>query len=64
MAAWLGLFNACHVAGMAGPQRVAWPDGRATLRQPAVTVYMFAVIAEELQKEAARSSNDSQRQRH
>lgn len=34
------------------------------LRQPAVTVYMFAVIAEELQKEAARSSNDSQRQRH
>lgn len=54
VAAWLELFNACHVAGVAGPQRVAWPDGRSTLRQPAVTVYMFAVAAEELQKETQR----------
>lgn len=43
---WLQLWDACHTAGYAGPQLVAWPDGRPLIDQPRLTVEMFALVGE------------------
>jgi hypothetical protein len=51
-AAWVALHRACHRPGMSGPERVCWPDNEATVDQPALTLAVFGLVDDELQKEA------------
>lgn len=37
---WFG----CHVPGVSGPTRIAWPDGGSYLEQPEIVVSVFALI--------------------
>lgn len=59
---WVYLYLTCHSFVMGSPVRTQWPDGRSTLRQPAVTVQMFELIAEEIVKEQeAQRERDASR---
>jgi hypothetical protein len=37
--------------------RIAWPDGKSLLEQPAITVAMFAVISDQQMKAAKAGGN-------
>lgn len=50
------MFRASHIEGLAGRQRVAWPDGATTLEQYAVTVKMFEVIEAQMAAEAEHAN--------
>jgi hypothetical protein len=47
---------------MGSPLRMAWPDGRPLLEQPAIVVSVFSVIAEEIAKEQKAESERAKRQ--
>jgi hypothetical protein len=51
IAAWVRLWSECHDFVQGAPVRNGWPDGGATLAQPAVTVTMFRLIRDEYGKE-------------
>jgi hypothetical protein len=48
----MALWHGCHVAGFAGAQRIAWPDGKSLLEQPAITVAVFDMISDQQMKSA------------
>lgn len=48
---WLGLWAHCHANIWGSLVRLAWPDGRSLLEQPALLVAMFDLIREEAVKE-------------
>lgn len=49
---WWDIWQHCYVPGMAGMVRQAWPDGGGWQDQPAITVAMFDLIAEQVYLEA------------
>jgi len=55
---WWFLFMQSHAPnGMGGLARIAWPDGRSTLEQPALVVNLFTLMRERLLKHMERESN-------
>lgn len=51
MSSWVRLWSTCHAFVQGAPVRLAWPDGRSTLEQPAITVLMFDLIQGEFAME-------------
>ena len=47
---WVDLFNGCHTKGGFGAMQIAWPDGRSYLEQDNITVQMFRMIQEQIDK--------------
>ena len=47
---WVDLFNGCHTKGGFGATQFAWPDGGCYLDQENLTVQMFRLIQEQLNK--------------
>ena len=59
---WVRLWSTCHAFVQGAPVRLAWPDGRSTLRQPAVAVTMFDLIQGEFAAELeAQVKHDTKR---
>lgn len=52
--AWLELWFGCHTAGFGGASRLAWPDGKSLIEQPAITVKVFEMISDQMQKKEAQ----------
>lgn len=46
------LWQDCHTSGFGGPVRIAWPDGRSLLEQPAITVKVFEMISDQSTRSA------------
>jgi hypothetical protein len=46
------------VAGFGGPVRIAWPDGKSLLEQPAITVSVFDMITDQ-QLKASKAGGTS-----
>jgi len=64
VSAWVSLYKSCHSFVMGDAIMRGWPDGGTVLEQPAVTVTMFDVIAEEIGKEQeqeAKRAHDSRK---
>lgn len=53
MGQWLALFVPCINIIEGSVARAAWPDGKALLDQPALTVEMFSIMHTELAKHIA-----------
>lgn len=49
---WLELWSLSQEPGMSGPVMRAWPDGGPLLRQSALLVEVFSMIAEQVAAEA------------
>ena len=54
--AWLQMWFGSHAMTQVGMQRVAWPDGRSLLEQPAIVVSVFSVISSLVSAEADRKT--------
>lgn len=59
---WLAIYRGCHANYGFGPALVGYPDGRPYMKQPTLTLSMFAHIAwglaksADMQQEASMSS--------
>ena len=52
---WWTVFAQTYLAnGMGGWYRPAWPDGRATLEQPALALNVFTIIHERVREHTER----------
>lgn len=47
---WVDLFNGCHTKGSFGAMQFAWPDGCSYLEQENLTVELFLMIQEQIDK--------------
>jgi hypothetical protein len=51
---WLEIWSGCHTSGFAGPMRLAWPDGKSLIEQPAIAVKVFDMVGDQVSKSAAQ----------
>lgn len=54
--AWMELWFGCHTGGFSGAMRLAWPDGKSLIEQPAITVKVFEMISDQMQKSAKQEA--------
>lgn len=54
----MALWHGCHAPGFGSPVRIAWPDGKSLIEQPAITIAVFDMISDQ-QTKAAKAGGTS-----